>query len=59
MGEAENLNPAGSIKEGHLIAMLRKAENENSIERGKTTLIEASSGNNGNRTCSLLSGKRV
>ena len=41
----ENLNPAGSIKDRASIAMLRKAENENSIERGKTTLIEASSGN--------------
>ncbi len=41
----ENLNPAGSIKDRACIAMLREAEHENLIEPGKTTVIEASSGN--------------
>ena len=41
----ENLNPAGSIKDRACIAMLRRAEHENLIEPGKTTVIEASSGN--------------
>ncbi len=41
----ENLNPAGSIKDRACIAMLRQAESENLIEPGKTTVIEASSGN--------------
>ena len=41
----ENLNPAGSIKDRACIAMLRQAERENLIEPGKTTVIEASSGN--------------
>ncbi|MCY3625747.1 MAG: cysteine synthase family protein [Candidatus Dadabacteria bacterium] len=41
----ENLNPAGSIKDRACIAMLRQAEHKNLIEPGKTTVIEASSGN--------------
>lgn len=41
----ENLNPAGSIKDRACIAMLRQAEHENLVEPGKTTIIEASSGN--------------
>ncbi|MYB27404.1 MAG: cysteine synthase family protein [Candidatus Dadabacteria bacterium] len=41
----ENLNPAGSIKDRACIAMLRQAEHENLIEPGKTSVIEASSGN--------------
>ncbi|MXW23035.1 MAG: cysteine synthase family protein [Candidatus Dadabacteria bacterium] len=41
----ENLNPAGSIKDRACIAMLRRAERENLVEPGKTTIIEASSGN--------------
>lgn len=41
----ENLNPAGSIKDRACIAMLRQAERENLVEPGKTTIIEASSGN--------------
>ena len=41
----ENLNPAGSIKDRACVAMLRRAERENLIEPGKTTVIEASSGN--------------
>ena len=41
----ENINPAGSIKDRACIAMLKQAERENLIEPGKTTIIEASSGN--------------
>ena len=41
----ENLNPAGSIKDRACIAMLRQAEREGLAEPGKTTIIEASSGN--------------
>ena len=41
----ENFNPAGSIKDRACIAMLRQAERENLLEPGKTTVIEASSGN--------------
>ena len=41
----ENLNPAGSIKDRASIAMLMRAEREEAIEPGKTTLVEASSGN--------------
>ncbi len=41
----ENLNPAGSIKDRASIAMLMRAEREKAIQPGKTTLVEASSGN--------------
>ena len=41
----ESLNPAGSIKDRACIAMLRQAERENLVKPGKTTIIEASSGN--------------
>ena len=41
----EHLNPAGSIKDRACIAMIKQAERENLIEPGKTTIIEASSGN--------------
>ncbi len=41
----ENLNPGGSIKDRACFAMLNRAERENLIKPGKTTVIEASSGN--------------
>lgn len=54
----ENLNPAGSIKDRACIAMLMQAERENLIEPGKTTIIEASSGNTaiGLALCCRISG---
>ncbi len=44
-GKLENLNPAGSIKDRACMSMLERAEKEKLIKPGKTTIIEASSGN--------------
>lgn len=43
----ENLNPAGSLKERICVSILEDAENKGLIHPGKTTIVEASSGNTG------------
>src|SRR5580693_3439121 len=43
----ESLNPGGSVKDRIGVAMIEAAEREGRIERGKTTIVEATSGNTG------------
>lgn len=43
----ENFNPAGSVKDRIGIAMIEAAEKAGEIEPGKTTIVEATSGNTG------------
>ncbi len=43
----ESLNPGGSVKDRIGIAMIEAAEQEGRIEPGRTTIVEATSGNTG------------
>src|SRR5436305_1720418 len=47
IGKLEAYNPAGSVKDRIGVAMIDAAENEGRIEPGKTTIVEATSGNTG------------
>jgi cysteine synthase len=47
VGKLEALNPGGSVKDRIGIAMLEAAEREGRIEPGRTTVVEATSGNTG------------
>ena len=47
IGKLEMLNPAGSVKDRIGVAMIDAAEREGEIERGRTTVVEATSGNTG------------
>src|SRR4051794_18337837 len=46
-GKLEMLNPGGSVKDRIGVAMLDAAEREGMIEPGRTTIVEATSGNTG------------
>jgi cysteine synthase A len=46
-GKLEALNPGGSVKDRIGVAMLDAAEREGRIEPGRTTIVEATSGNTG------------
>jgi cysteine synthase A len=46
-GKLEAFNPGGSVKDRIGVAMLDAAEREGEIEPGRTTIIEATSGNTG------------
>jgi len=46
-GKIEALNPGGSVKDRIGVAMIEAAENEGMIEPGRTTIVEATSGNTG------------
>ncbi len=46
-GKLEHLNPGGSVKDRIGVAMVEAAEREGSIEPGRTTIVEATSGNTG------------
>lgn len=46
-GKLEYLNPGGSVKDRIGVAMVEAAEREGSIEPGRTTIVEATSGNTG------------
>jgi cysteine synthase A len=46
-GKLEAFNPGGSVKDRIGIAMLEAAEREGRIEPGRTTIVEATSGNTG------------
>jgi cysteine synthase len=46
-GKLEMLNPGGSVKDRIGVAMLDAAEREGLIEPGRTTIVEATSGNTG------------
>jgi cysteine synthase len=43
----ESLNPGGSVKDRIGVAMIEAAESEGRIEPGRTTIVEATSGNTG------------
>jgi cysteine synthase A len=45
--KVEALNPGGSVKDRIGVAMIEAAEREGRIEPGKTTIVEATSGNTG------------
>src|SRR5918998_602343 len=46
-GKLESFNPGGSVKDRIGVAMLDAAEAEGRIEPGRTTIVEATSGNTG------------
>jgi cysteine synthase len=46
-GKLEALNPGGSVKDRIGVAMIEAAEREGCIEPGRTTIVEATSGNTG------------
>jgi cysteine synthase len=46
-GKLEAFNPGGSVKDRIGVAMLEAAEREGRIEPGRTTVVEATSGNTG------------
>ena len=47
VGKLEAYNPAGSVKDRIGVAMIEAAESEGRIEPGRTTIVEATSGNTG------------
>jgi cysteine synthase len=46
-GKLEAFNPGGSVKDRIGVAMIETAEHEGRIEPGRTTIVEATSGNTG------------
>src|SRR5215218_7681893 len=46
-GKLEALNPGGSVKDRIGVAMIEAAERDGRIEPGRTTIVEATSGNTG------------
>src|ERR671920_2347385 len=47
IGKLEMLNPGGSVKDRIGVRMIEAAEAEGRIEPGRTTIVEATSGNTG------------
>ena len=47
IGKLEAYNPGGSVKDRIGVAMIETAEAEGQIEPGRTTIVEATSGNTG------------
>ena len=46
-GKLEMFNPGGSVKDRIGVAMIEAAEREGRIQPGRTTVVEATSGNTG------------
>ena len=57
----ENLNPGASLKDRACLSMIERAERDGLIEPGKTTIVEASSGNTamGLAMCCRIKGYRL
>ncbi len=47
IGKLESYNPGGSVKDRVGVAMIEAAEREGTIQPGRTTIVEATSGNTG------------
>ncbi len=56
-GKLEAFNPGGSVKDRIGVAMLDAAERDGLIEPGRTTIVEATSGQHRHRPGLLLRGQ--